>query len=263
MLQSLIKKDRELGRYIYRPEGTVVNSFNQAEMKVIRALGSAKLDQDIVQKIEELYYRPNFSFDEGLINDLKNSLEPDLMSSAHVTKPVNKQSNYYFIDSQDLNFSQEVDSFNQIITSSKLKKNLRRYFGTEFKFEHAATGWADPISNRDENFVPTAWHLDAYFRTSKTRCFIFLSDENTRNAPLQIINRGDTQKILSEHSIDYIHKNPDIVEEKAEIHEFNGSTGDFIIFNPATHLHRATYPTEGDYRRKTLMVDFVPKLNIL
>lgn len=262
MLNSLVSKDRMIGRHVNMPEGAIVNSANKVEMILTRKLGARKLDQSIIDDIEEIYHKTDSSIDNKVIKSIKRSLEPQILEKGIVTKPINEQNEYHYVDSQKLNFRKNVEGFNSLLNSSQWKEELESYFGAGFKFEHAASGWSDSVTESEEDYVTTAWHLDKYFRTSKTRCFVFLSDESSRKAPLQIVDRSETKKLMSKYSIDYIRNNPDVVEEEADIHEFSGSAGDFIIFNPATHLHRATNPTEGDYRRKTLMVDFVPVLDI-
>lgn len=260
MLGKFIDIDRATGSKINRPEGTVISAFNQIETNLFRSFNRSNPNQDIVDSVEHVYYKPDISLNKELIKTISSSLEDPIKEKGLTSDPDHGKL-YRFIDKSIIDFQDNVEGFEELLKTDELNQTVQGYFGDGYKFDHVASGWYEP-TDKGEQIIPSAWHLDEHLRTSKVRCFVFLSDESTRNAPLQVVNRKETKEILSEHSVPELNKNPELVEEKANINSFTGSRGEFILFNPATHLHRAAIPGQEEKPRRTLMIDFVPALDL-
>lgn len=253
---KIIEIDRKFGRHVGKPEGLAIAYGELLEKSLSSNLGSYEIDRKVRSDVDRVFHKPDFSLDKESIDKIRESLRSAIDNEPEPLNP-EEQRRYNFIENGDIDFLEDVEGFKQLTENQALREILRSYFGSDIKFDHAASGWNNVIRSEKSPY-PTAWHLDTHLRTSKTRCFIFLSDESGRNAPLQIVNREETKKLTEKHSMQYLRENPEIVEENATLHEFKGEPGDFLVFNPAKHIHRATAPTEGENYRKTLLVDFVP-----
>lgn len=259
MINKLIKQDRKLGRYVKRPEGAFISAFSRMEAEIGRKVSDVEKKEEVLDEIEKLYYKPDSKIDSELIKEIRRQLRSKIVKSKNRKNTSREETSFFYIDSNQLDFKNEIDGFSTLLETENLKKALRDSFGAKTSFDFVASTWKEPVLDSKKEHIPIDWHLDHYLRASKLRCFIFLSDESQRHAPMQIIDRESTRKLLKNYKISELRAKPEIVGRKADIKEFKGRPGEYVIFNPATNLHRATIPTEKDYKRKTLMLDFIPE----
>lgn len=256
MINDLIDKDRVLGCRVGKPEGLFCSTVAEIDGYISGKIGDKEIDEDIREAVVESFYSPENTVDGELIDKLVADMKPQVAQEKNSSVITEEGTTYYFVDhGKELDFF-EMEGFAQIV--SELKQYAESFYGSEVKFDHASTGWSEPVESGKDR-LPSGWHLDWHLRASKLRLFVFLSDESVRDVPLQLVDREKTVDIMSEHDIQSLNQNSGLVEEKAELNEFKGGKGSFVVFNPATHLHRATAPTGDGEMRKALMVDFVPK----
>lgn len=259
---NYITNDRKLGRHLSRPEGLLTSSIRGFELLTANKLGNFERSRVIKEGVDKSFYRPNKSLNDDLVDRIRNKLDNKMETAGKEPVATDRGvAKCSFVSHNSTNFK-DVEGFEELLQSSIVEETVRGYFGSKYKFDYAGACWYY-ITGKDEKIQNSDWHLDAHERASKLRMFVFLSDESKRETPLQVVGRSETKEICSKYTLEELRENPEIVENNADINEFSGSKGDFILFNPSRNLHRAGLPTKGEHPRKVMMIDFIPRYKIL
>lgn len=246
--KQLRVNDRKAGiKLLNNPEGIITGGLSSLNIRRARRNSDHILDIDLHEKIEAEVVEKVRVIDEEVIDSLLNDIKKEFKAREE-KEPSLKSKTKKTFDSNSVDFN-TLDGYSDILENKDIKETVRSYYGSDFQVSYTMVLCYEPSSDESFEEVESTrnWHLGLGSSSNVLRMLVFLTNE-TDGGPLEVISAKQTKELLENYTLDELKKNPEIVEENADIQSYNCDKGSVLFFNPLKQLHRGGNPAEGESR---------------